>query len=365
LNQRNSTVAVLKHGEKVGIVDMRRRYAKVRSARGVEGWLDALELLGPQDMLRIQRERGAARSLPSEGIATAYETLNIHLDPNRKSPAFTQIPEGGAVEILGRRIAPKLAPPPRSTLTFEHAVPVTRKPRKQRAATKNVLKQPPKPPAPKPPGNWQRTWGVDTEAETPEPQASDKGKQPEKPVVMESWLLVRTKNGQTGWALARNLMMAIPDEVAQYAAGRHITSYFDLGAINDERDGEKHNWLWTTASAMQAADFDAWRVFLWNRRRHRYETSYRQHDIEGYFPVHVDPPDPTRFGRTFQLIMKDDDNKLRKRTYLFDGTRVHLIATEDYRPEAANAAQTSAAAKPNQGWLQREWNKVKGALKRH
>jgi hypothetical protein len=63
--------------------------------------------------------------------------------------------------------------------------------------------------------------------------------------------------------------------------------------------------------------------------------------------------------------MKDDDNKLRKRTYLFDGTRVHLIATEDYRPEAANAAQTSAAAKPNQGWLQREWNKVKGALKRH
>src|SRR5581483_3972962 len=177
--------------------------------------------------------------------------------------------------------------------------------------------------------------------------------------------LVRTKDKQVGWVLSRNLVMSIPDEVAQYAEGKRITSYFDLGPVQDEEKGVKHNWLWTTASAMQTADFDAWRVFLWNRRRHRYETPYRQHGIEGYFPVHVDAPDPTRFGRTFELIMKDEDGKLRRRTYLFDGTRVHLIATEDYRPENAISVQTSQAPPPKTGWFGREWNAMKKALGRH
>ncbi len=113
-------------------------------------------------------------------------------------------------------------------------------------------------------------------------------KNPAKP-VMEDWSLVRTESNQVGWVLSHNLMMSIPDEVAQYANGKHITSYFDLGAVNDEKRGQKHNWLWTTASELQNFDFDSWRVFLWNRRRHRYETSYRQRDLEGYFPVEVDP----------------------------------------------------------------------------
>ena len=34
---------------------------------------------------------------------------------------------------------------------------------------------------------------------------------------MEDWSLVRTKDGQIGWVLTRNLDMSIPDEVAQYA----------------------------------------------------------------------------------------------------------------------------------------------------
>jgi hypothetical protein len=187
-------------------------------------------------------------------------------------------------------------------------------------------------------------------------------------VALEDWTLIRTKDGQIGWVLTRNLTMAIPDEVAQYAGGARITSYFDLGEVKDEEKGTKHNWLWTTASEQIAYDFDAWRVFLWNRRRHRYETSYRQRRVEGYYPVRVDPPDSNVFGRTFRLVTKDDDGKLRIRAYVFDGTRVHLISAQDYGQNGSAPAKAPGSLDTNKlegkvprtGWLREKWNALTG-----
>ncbi len=227
------------------------------------------------------------------------------------------------------------------------------------------------PPPPKPPDNWQelsaaRIEGAqataDIKANEDKQAASKKTAELTKPVVLEDWTLVRTKDNQCGWVLSRNLMMSIPDEVAQYAEGKRITSYFDLGTVNDDVKGVKHDWLWTTSSTPEPYDFDSWRVFLWNRRRHRYETSFRQRDVEGYFPVHVDPVGSSASGRTFELITKDEDSRLLLRTYLFDSGRVHLLRMEDY-----HAGESAKASNPNgldtnklqakiqqQGWLRRE-----------
>jgi hypothetical protein len=166
------------------------------------------------------------------------------------------------------------------------------------------------------------------------------------------------------------LVMSIPDEVAQYAEGKHITSYFDLGAVKDDEKGVKHNWLWTTLAGPRTYDFDTWRVFLWNKRRHRFETSYRQRVLEGYFPVHVDAAEGGGPERNFQLITKDEDGKLRRRTYLFDGSRVHLTATADYQIGSSPNGTVSGglnvdklqAKAPQAGWFRREWTAIKQKL---
>ena len=378
LSQKNDTVAVLKHGEPVSIVDVRRRYVKIRTRKGAEGWVDSLDLLSASDMRRVERDRKEASALPGEGMATAYESLNIHIDPNRGSPAFAKLSEGESVTILAHKIAPKVSSAVRPpTFVVERPQPPSRRARRERQGAGGL--RPPWPRPPKPPANWQELLGGQShpvgseEGGTPtsknESGSSKKGAKLKSPVIMEDWTLIRTPADQTGWVLSRNLMMSIPDDVAQYAEGKHITSYFDLGTVNDDEKGPKHNWLWTTRSGAQTFDFDSWRVFLWNRHRHRFETSYRQRDVEGYFPVHVDAPQAGSNARTFQLIMKDDDGRFRRRTYLFDGTLVHLTATADYQPgqvgqETLHSRENgkNVVKVPRESWLKRQWISLKQHL---
>lgn len=382
LTQKNSSVAMLKHGDKVDIIDMRRRFVKVRTAKGAEGWVDSLQLLSPAQMDQIRRDTEHALTLPSEGSAGVFEALNIHIDPSRQSPAFARIPEGGSVAVLAHRLTPKSNEPPKlPNLITERPQPLSRKQKKQlQIRTSSRLPAPP--PPPKPPVNWQELSAeridgalstADIKANKEKQQAQKKIEELKKPVVLEDWTLVRTKDNQVGWVLSRNLVMSIPDDVAQYAEGKRITSYFDLGSVQDEEKGVRHNWLWTTASHAETYDFDAWRVFLWNRHRHRYETSYRDRDLEGYFPVHVDPAEANSVGRTFELITKDDDGKFRRRSYLFDGARVHLSGTEDYRPDSPTTGKSAAgidtnelqAKAPKDGWFKRHWAALKQRFSSH
>jgi hypothetical protein len=371
LSQKNATVAVLKHGERVRIEDIRRRFIKVRTSAGAQGWLDAATLLTPEAMAKLQRDRAHALQLPSEGAAGVYEALNIHLEPSRQSPAFTQIPEGQSVEVLAQQLVPKTTGPARAPVfAIQRAIAIAaqQRPRREKKP-RNTIKLPAAPPPPKPPADWLALSGhpelnPDGTSKAPAPATPA---EPEKPAVLESWTLVRTSTHETGWVLSRNLVMLIPDEVAQYAEGRRITSYFDLGEVPDEEKGPKHNWLWTTVSEQVHFDFDSWRVFLWNRRRHRYETSYRQRDVEGYFPVHVDKADASTNLRTFQLILKTDTGQVLRNTYSFDGTRVRLTSTEPYdlnspaKPQPEEAiSDKPKAAQPS--WIRDKLNRLKQRL---
>jgi uncharacterized protein YgiM (DUF1202 family) len=376
ISQKSGAVTTLKHGDRVEILDVQRRMVKVAAA-GNEGWVDSEDLLSSEQMRRLRKDRERQDALPSEGAASAFEVLNIHIEPSRRSPAFAQIPEGGAVQMLGRTRAPKNAAPIMTSSLIVEKRPPLRRPRREQQTKGPFRLMTPSPP--KPPTNWQELSAERIDgSETPRQIAADKKKaaqdaqkaaEAKRPPVMEDWTLVRAKKGETGWVLTRNLMVSVPDEVAQYAEGKRITSYFELGSVNDEAKGLKHHWLWTTLAGSDPVDFDSWRVFIWNLRRHRYETSYRKRDLAGYFPVIVDPADGK--SRIFHIITKDDDEKFRSRTYSFEGTLVHLTGTEDL-PGGPGAAITQANpngldtnkmhAKAHASWLRRQWNAVLSRL---
>ena len=380
LATKSTTVAVLKHGDHLTVLDVKRRYVKVRTDKGAQGWLDARQLLNKEQMNEFRQNVGRDARLISQGRATTFDVLNVHIDPDRQSPAFAQIPAGGAVEVLAHKAVTKLtkgepAPPPLFTRP-----PALAPQRHRRAAPKNLALRPPLPPPPAPPANWQELSaeriGGPTEADQlkqkAEPQAGKKGGEASaKAEPLEDWTLIRTKDGTIGWVLSRNLYMSIPDEVAQYAEGQRISSYFDLGTVEDEEKGTKHDWLWTTSSEPQSFDFDRFRVFYWNRRRHRYETSYRQKDLTGFFPVEVEPASPGEIQRHFSVILQDDNGKYWKKKYVFDGTLVHLVSTEPYEPPVGNGptkAEPPEIEKPKStqtkgSWISREYEKLRRMIR--
>jgi hypothetical protein len=172
------------------------------------------------------------------------------------------------------------------------------------------------PPAPPPPANWK-----ELSKTPPEVQQSITDSRAAITAPKEDWSLVRNAKGESGWVLSRRLYMAIPDDVAQYAEGHRITSYF---ALSDVRDGDvvKHNWLWTTiSSGDHPYDFDSFRVFTWSLRRHRYETAYIQRNVEGYFPVLARPAD-------FSVCVVNRSGARMRRNYSFIVTTVRFIGEQ-------------------------------------
>jgi hypothetical protein len=330
-------------------------------------------------MDQFLKETAHDLSLASQGKATAFDTLNVHIDADRRSAAFAQIPTGGAVDVLAHKAVPKAVGPTPPTAPSFIRTPVTVPKRKHGKTVKPISLIPPMPAAPKPPANWQelsseRIAGP-TQADL-EQQKREAAKQVvesanKQPLVLEDWSLIRTKDKIVGWVLARNLYMSIPDEVAQYAEGQRISSYFQLGTVQDDEKGTKHDWLWTTSSEPQDFDFDRFRVFYWNRRRHRYETSFRQKDLVGFFPVEVEPASSSDIQPHFSVILQGKDGKLLKKRYSFDGTLVHLVSTERYAAppgdnptKAAPLAPEKMEAKHAQSsWFHRQYQKLRQMLK--
>ncbi|MBI4875666.1 MAG: hypothetical protein HY822_13615 [Acidobacteria bacterium] len=334
LHPRSAAVATVKHGDRLEILQRRRHVFRVRTAENVEGWAEARQLLAPAEMGRLRATAERAAQLPSQGRATVYDPLNIHTEPNRSAPSFEQIPEHGFVEVLGHQLAPRV--PYYSPILSAGASedrPVRKKPKKK---DDERLPSLPMPKAPPPPPDWREL----------SKSASQTAPKVPSGAPMEDWSLVRTKTGKAGWVLTRVLVMAIPDEVAQYAEGHRITSYFSLG---DVRDGEnvKPIWLWTTlARTAQPYNFDSYRVFIWSTRRHRYETANIERNLEGYFPVTVQPVEIAEGRRAstvpgFSLIVREKDGKLARRTYAFVGQRARL---QKRIPWTLPAAQAGSAA---------------------
>lgn len=347
---KSAVSATVKHGDKLSIVEYRHRLVKVRTEHGAEGWTDLRELLTPQQMARLRDMAQDASRAQSQGQATVFESLNMHTEPSRTSPSFGQIPENGKVDVIGHKLTPRVQHDDVSMPAPVKPAPVRKKPKPN--ATPARIKPPPHPPAPKPPENWVALSVPKSEPDLP--SAAAPPPPPAVEVPMDDWSLVRTSDGKVGWVLTRPISMAIPDEVAQYAEGHRITSYFPLGQVRDG-DSVKNNWLWTTiVKGGQPYEFDSFRVFVWSLRHHRYETAYIERNVVGHYPVRV-----TNAGSMpiFSVVVEGVDGHLYRKTYTFDSYRIHMVSRELYDPAAKTDAPKLASNAPatEQSDAKRSW----------
>jgi SH3-like domain-containing protein len=261
LAQVYNKVGTAKNGDRVDVLDRERRFAKVRTADGLEGWVEQRYLVSQKVFDSFQSMAQQEKDTPVEGMATTRNDTNLHVEPGRDTEHLYQLGEGAKLSIL-----------------------------KRATVEKNL------------PG-----------ASVAVPEAGAKVIKP-----MEDWWLVRDSQNHVGWVLARMIDLDVPLDVAQYAEGQRIVGCFVLNEVNDgDKKVPQYLMLLTEPKDGMPFDYNQVRVFTWNVKRHRYETAYRERSLNGVLPVTVSHE---VFGKegdlpTFTLRVKDDSGDVVERKY--------------------------------------------------
>ena len=311
---RSTIVGTLKHGDRVDILVRRRRFAKVRIADNVEGWVDSRQLLSSEGMQRLKRFHAWARRQPSQGLATPLDILNVHIDANRYAPSFAQISPEETADIIGRMVT-------------------------------------------------QRGPYSPDASGMPEPIA------PAPNAVKDDWSLVRIADGRSGWVLSRLMTMNLPEAVTMFSQGHRITSFHQLGIVRDRSRRTVKNYLWTTSSVPpEGFNFDRFRVTMFSPRSRQFETGHIESNIRGHYPitVHTRPEEPVQ---RFTLIYSEAKGPVLERTFELANRKVRLVDKKPWRPpptelEQADLllAEEQAEKPPDTAWerLRAQWRDFRG-----
>ena len=260
LSQVYNKVGTAKNGDRVDVLDREKRFSKVRTANGQEGWVEQRYLVTHQVYDGFQKMQQQEKDSPVDGIATTRNDTNLHIEPGRDTEHLYQLAQGAKVSVLKRATVEKNLP------GAQVAIP--------------------------------------------------QGARQLKP--MEDWWLVRDQQGHVGWVLDRMIDLDVPLDVAQYAEGQRIIGCFILNEVNDgDKKVPQYLMVLTEAKDGQPFDFNQARVFTWNTHRHRYETAYRERNLNGILPVSVSHEDFGKEGDlpTFVLRVKDPSGNTIERKY--------------------------------------------------
>lgn len=257
------------NGEKLTVIGHQRRFLRVRTASGAEGWIE--EKLTADQAVADQFDALRQEHLHDHVIANAVarDEVYLHVSPGRETMHFFRLAENEPLSLLERATVPKPVAPGASTQTA--------KPTAARLPTRE--------------SGFART-----KEEVPTEAAEGAPAMPEP--VMEDWWLVRDSKGETGWIYGRMIDVTAPDALARYAEGQRIVGAYVLAHVDDPESGIVNNGQPVTSipeyvtvlSPFKAGlpyDFDQIRVFTWNVKKHRYETAFRERDIAGYLPVQI------------------------------------------------------------------------------
>ena len=316
-------IGAVHSGDRVEILEKQRRFLRVRTDSGQEGWIEERSLVPQEVYDAFQKLASDNASQQVQAHGTARSELNIHVTPSREGEHLYQLKDGEKVEVLKRATAEK-NPPKSANATQSSKGAATGQPTKPTAAPAKA---------------------APTAASAKAVSAGAPGKPPEPPKpVMEDWYLVRNSAGHVGWVLLRMIDLDIPLEVAQYAEGQRIMGYFVLNTVQEE-DKQVPQYLVLLNQPKDGLpwDFNQIRIFTRNRAKHRYETAYRERNLEGYFPVKTGHQDFGKEGDlpTFTIRKKNDDGQMVDITYKLNGPIVRRILTPEQ--EAAEKARHEKA----------------------
>jgi SH3-like domain-containing protein len=269
-----SRVGNVKNGERVEVLDHEKRFARVRTASGIEGWIEQRYLVDQKTFDALQKLTQDNLNDPVQAPGILRNDTNLHVTPGRETEHLYQLTSGAKVAILKRATAEKQA----GTLP-------TAKPVVTAAGAKLGAKAAPAP-------------------------------------ALEDWWLVRDDQGRVGWVLTRMVDVDVPLEIAQYAEGQRFVAFFVLNEAQDSDKGvqkkiPQYLCVLTDPHDGLPYDFDQVRVFTWNARKHRYETAYREHGLNGVLPVRVTQENFDKEGilPVFILHVKDEAGNINEHKY--------------------------------------------------
>jgi hypothetical protein len=301
----SNRVAMVQNGDRLELLERDRRFLRVKTDKAQVGWIEEHAVVNPEVVTGFDQLKKAQERDPVVATGVLRDDGYLHLKPGRDTDRYYLLAESDRLQLLLRASVPKAVGPQASGTSSSIASVYAASEKKaaqkahaaheKAAAEKAENKTSPavdyKPPPPPPPAegleNPELAAGSAATSAVSAPTA------PPPPPAMEDWWLVRDSQGRVGWMMARRIDVDVPDEVAQYAEGqRMVAAYllrkvYDLGSTFADKQAPEYVTVLSPYQDGLPYDFNQVRVFTWDTRRHRYETAFRQRNLQGYLPVVV------------------------------------------------------------------------------
>jgi hypothetical protein len=320
----STRVAEVVNGQQLDVLEHGRRFVKVKTQKNEIGWIEERAVIDGKTYDAFAQLASRHKQDPVVATATLRDDLYLHLTPGRETEHFYLLPGNAKVQLLARASVPKSsgsAPAPPAKPPAPKTIQNSSSPANNLSTT--------------PVGN-SRNASLSAPPGVTPPVAVP-------PVAMEDWWLVRDHDGHAGWMLAGRMDVDIPDEVGQYSEGQRMVGAYILTKITDSEattsDHQVPEYVTVLSPPVSGLpfDFDQVRVFTWSVKKHRYETAFRLHPIQGFLPVRTGTqPGPNgSIFPTFSLQIANSPNlnvdpatgiahpaSLRTISYLMNDTRV-------------------------------------------
>jgi hypothetical protein len=270
----SNRVAEVTNGQTLEVIEHGRRFLKVKTQKNEIGWIEERAVIDDKAFQSFEQLASDHKQDPVVATGVLRDDLYLHLTPGRDTERFYLLAANAKVELLARASIAKTAAGSAST----------------------TLPQSPKPPAPKP--------DLKKAVKPAAPGTATPVTAPEPP-PMEDWWLVRDAQGRAGWMLALRLDVDVPDEIGTYAEGQRYVGVYLLNKVFDAESTVPDHLVPQYVTILSPPksglpfDFDQVRVYTWSVKRHRYETAFRLHPIQGYLPFLVTTGTTPRFS--FQI----------------------------------------------------------------